>query len=122
MERKVTKKSKNKKPKLEAVCEMFDLHKQVFIDKNHDYAFAYILAGKMMEIMSQGKPVVLTTAEDHIAYQLLTRKMDKLLRFFNLRFNTKNQKVVGEKKADTMGDDAVYSLLLKDVELNGIDF
>ena len=62
-----------------------------------------------------GKPLILKTIDDHIAYQILTRRLDKITRFCNLRFGDEADKV-GESIAETVGDDAVYAMMASSYE------
>jgi hypothetical protein len=100
----------------EKILSLFELRKKVFVDKSSDYGEAYIKSGELLEkIFPNG--IILKDWRDHCSYQLITRKMDKLLRYTNLRFS-KNKKDIKVKESigDTLGDDAVYSLMLEALE------
>ena len=103
------------KTRKQKILDLFDSRKEVFNTKDSDYGEAWVKSGELFEkIFPNG--IALETWRDHCAYQLITRKMDKLLRYINLRFvNTKNQKIK-ESISDTLGDDAVYSLMLSALE------
>ena len=107
----------NTKSHVDNVCEIFEQRKDVFMKKNQDYGCSYIKSGEIMNYILDGKQPILKTAEDHMAYQLIIRKLDKLLRFCNLRF-TEHKDQVGEKIVDTISDDGVYSFMLAEIEEN----
>jgi len=96
---------------IEKVKKLFEDKKDLFIDKNSNYGCSYIKSGELIHLILEGKELNLKTPEDHIAYQIIVRKLDKLIRFITLRFTSETDKV-GEKCAETMGDDGVYSLML----------
>ena len=97
------------------ILSLFDERKKVFKKKNADYGAAYIKSGELFEkIFPEG--IVLKTWKDHCSYQLMIRKMDKLLRYINLRFNQKTSPEVLESISDTLGDDGVYSFMLSELE------
>jgi len=95
---------------------IFDENKKVFLQKANDYGQAYVKAGELLEkIFPEG--LVLKTWRDHCSYQIITRKMDKLLRYANLRFLKRNNShSVKESISDTLGDDATYSMMLAALE------
>jgi hypothetical protein len=99
-----------------SIVDLFDKRKKVFLEKSNDYGEAYLKSGELLEkIFPNG--ITLKTWKDHCSYQLITRKMDKLLRYTNLRFSeTSSIKVKDEAVSDTLGDDAVYSLMLEALE------
>jgi hypothetical protein len=105
---------------VEKVIDLFESRKQLFKDKNSNYGCSYIKAGQLMSFIMEGKELNLKTPEDHVAYQIIIRKLDKLIRFCNLRFTSEEDKV-GEKCAETMADDGVYAFMLAEIEENGID-
>lgn len=108
----------NKRQK--AIVELFDKRKKVFLEKSNDYGEAYLKSGELLEkIFPNG--ITLKTWKDHCSYQLITRKMDKLLRYTNLRFSENSIKVKDEAISDTLGDDAVYSLMLEALEEKNSD-
>lgn len=97
------------------IIKLFQKRKDVFLKKSNDYGNAYLKSGEILEkIFPQG--IILRTKKDHCSYQLLTRKLDKLLRYTNLRFSNKTSKIKDETIGDTLGDDAVYSLMLEELE------
>lgn len=97
------------------ILNIFDMRKEVFVKKNKDYGDAYILAGKLFEMIFPDG-IQLKTWNDHCAYQVMTRKMDKIARFCNLRFTDKKKAEVAESIADTLGDDGIYSFMLEELE------
>ena len=107
--------SENYKQHVERVKKMFDEKKDLFADKNSNYGCSYIKAGEILELLLGGRELKLKTHKDHIAYQIITRKLDKLVRYVNLRFGGEVDKV-GEKCAETMADDGVYSLMLAEMD------
>lgn len=100
----------------EKIIALFDERKKVFEKKNADYGCAYIKSGELFEkIFPEG--ITLKTWKDHCSYQLMIRKMDKLLRYINLRFiNKEIGAQVQESISDTLGDDGVYSFMLSELE------
>ena len=103
------------KDHVENVTKLFDKKKELFIAKNKDYSCSYLKAGTILDFIMDGEHVHLKTAEDHTAYQLLIRKLDKIIRYTTLRFGEGSDSV-GEKLAETMGDDGVYGLMLSEFE------
>ena len=101
--------------RVERVSKIFDDRKELFKKKNKDYGCSYVKTGQIMELILDGEPLNIKTAEDHIAYQLIIRKLDKLVRFCNLRF-TGQENLVHEKIADTMSDDGNYAFMLSEIE------
>jgi len=98
------------------IIDIFDKRKKVFINKNSDYGEAYIVSGKLFEKIFP-KGITLKTWEEHCAYQLIIRKMDKIVRYCNLRFSGKEKtQKVNESISDTLGDDGVYSFMLEELE------
>ena len=102
------------------ILKIFDIRREVFIKKNKDYGSAYILAGKLFEMIFPNG-IELKTWNDHCAYQVMTRKMDKIARFCNLRFTNKKKAEVAESIADTLGDDGIYSFMLEELEKTSND-
>ena len=103
------------KSRKQKIIDLFDSRKDVFDKKDSDYGEAWIKSGELFEkIFPSG--ITLNTWRDHCAYQLITRKMDKLLRYINLRFVNSGKQKVRESISDTLGDDAVYSLMLSALE------
>ena len=100
---------------IEQVCDLFEDRKTLFLEKNQNYGCSYIKAGEIMQYILDGKQPKLVTAEDHMAYQIIIRKLDKIIRFITLRFTEEHDKV-GEKTFDTMSDDGVYSFMLAQLE------
>jgi hypothetical protein len=88
-----------------------------FESKNKDYGNSYIKTGEIMALILDGKAPVVSTAEEHACYQLITRKLDKLIRYCNLKFMDKTNNV-GEKLVETMKDDGNYSLMLAELEMD----
>ena len=105
------------KKHVDEVLKIFDDRKKLFVDKNTDYGCSYVKAGKIMELILDGEMPTICTPEDHMAYQLIIRKLDKMIRFCNLRF-TFQEANVDEKLYDTMSDDGVYSFMLAEIEKN----
>lgn len=108
-------KVKKKVSRKDKILSLFDERKTIFEKKNSDYGEAYIRSGELFEkIFPEG--ITLKTWKDHCSYQLMIRKMDKLLRYINLRFNQKSSPEVLESISDTLGDDGVYSFMLAELE------
>ena len=102
---------------IKGVLSLFDEKKELFTNKNKDYGCSYLKAGKIIDLILEGKEVSLKTQEDHVSYQLLIRKLDKIIRYTTLKFGGGNDSV-GEKLSETMGDDGVYGLMLSEFETN----
>ncbi len=103
------------------VLNLFDTRKQLFFDKNSNYGCSYIKAGILMDTILEGNSLELKNSKDHMAYQLIIRKLDKLIRYCNLRFTGEKDKV-GEKLNDTMSDDGVYAFMLAELDSSGDEF
>lgn len=89
-----------------------------FEKKNADYGSSYRKSGQILfKMLGQIK---LENEQDFIEFGLLVRKMDKLMRFGNLRFTATEQKVKDESIIDTMMDDGVYSFILADERERGL--
>lgn len=99
------------------VLDLISKKKKLFEQKNADYGEAYIKGAILLQgLLPEG--VTLKTWEDHCSYQILTRRMDKLIRFVNLKF--KNQRPqVNESIIDTLTDDAMYAFMLAELFMSG---
>ena len=87
-----------------------DEKKKLFLDKNHDYGDSYIKTGKLLnELVPEG--IKLNTWKDHCEYQILIRKMDKLIRYINVKYKDSKTKV-NECLSETLCDDALYCFML----------
>lgn len=105
----------NEKTRTQKVIENIETRKKTFESKNADYGESYVKSGMILEsIFPDG--IQLKTWRDHCSYQIVIRKLDKILRYLNLRFVAKDQKVKSEKISDTLGDDAIYSFMLAELE------
>jgi len=102
---------------IQQVKILFDEKKELFIKKNENYSSSYLKYTEIIELILENKELKLKTNNDHVSYQLITRIMDKLIRFCNLRFTDQEDKV-GEKLQDTISDLAVYSLILSELQIN----
>ena len=100
---------------IESVCKLFEERKELFKNKNKNYGCSYIKAGEILNYILDNKELILKTKEDHVSYQILTRMLDKILRYSTLRF-TDQDDLVGEKIFDTISDLSVYALMLAEME------
>ena len=100
---------------IEQVKKLFDENKELFIKKNENYGCSYLKSAEIINLILEGHILNLETIDDHVAYQLITRMMDKIIRFCNLRFTSQEDKVE-EKLTDTASDLSVYSLMLAELE------
>ncbi|MEM4260774.1 MAG: hypothetical protein QXG00_06050 [Candidatus Woesearchaeota archaeon] len=104
---------------IENVYKLFDEKKELFINKNKDYGCSYIKAGMILNMILDNQKIILEKTDDHVAYQIITRMLDKIIRYCNLRFIMKDKEGnVKEKSSDTLSDLGVYSLMLSELENN----
>jgi hypothetical protein len=106
---------KNYKKEISKVIDIFMNREQLFIRKNENYGCSYIKTGEILAQIFQGSPITLQSPEDHAAYGIIVRKLDKIVRYCNLRFTGEKDKVK-EDISETIGDDGVYSFMLEGLE------
>lgn len=93
----------------EVVKDMED-RKILFQEKNAAYGDAWKKAGQILSIILPDG-VKLEDENDMIFMGVMVRKIDKLVRAINLKFNS-DVNNLGEKIQDTLQDDGVYSFML----------
>lgn len=77
--------------------------------KNDDYGDSWRKVGEILHNLADGEPVVLSSAEDHIAYGLLTRRLDKVARAYHGELLAEEQNF--ESVADSHEDEMVYAAM-----------
>ena len=96
------------------IRQIFEERKELFTKKNENYGNSFRKTGQILKIIFE-EPIKLETEKDYVTFGLVVRKLDKLVRYCNLRFTGEKDKV-GESIKDTIGDDGVYSFILQGVE------
>jgi|AntAceMinimDraft_16_1070373.scaffolds.fasta_scaffold17641_3 hypothetical protein len=105
---------------IDGVCDLFDSRKILFIEKNKNYGCSYLKSAEILKFILEDKELNLNTSGDHAAYQLITRMMDKIIRFCTLRFTEQNDSV-NESIIDTAADLSVYAAMLSEIEKNPLE-
>lgn len=82
---------------------------EVYAEKNEDYGDSWRKIGEILHLLSHGKTVELETPEDHIAYGLYTRRLDKIARAFNGEFIAEDMNF--ESIEDAHQDEMVYAAM-----------
>lgn len=77
--------------------------------KNEDYGDSWRKVGEILHSLAGGEPVTLESTEDHIAYGLLTRRLDKIARAYHGELLADNLNFEGV--VDSHQDEAVYSAM-----------
>ncbi len=99
----------------EKYLKILEEKKIQYIDKNSKYGAAYIKIGEILNIILEGKPIVLKNSDDHISFALITRRLEKICRYINLRFLTKDEdedENYEETLSETLGDDGNQAFML----------
>jgi hypothetical protein len=99
----------------EKVKKIFDERKELFIAKNADYGNSWKVTGEILHHIFYKNPPKLETANDYIAFGVITRKLDKIIRYLNLRFRAERADIP-ESVTETIGDDGVYSFMLQSLD------
>lgn len=99
----------------EAVKKVFDERKELFVAKNANYGNSWIKTGKILEIIFSENLAKLDNWEDHAAFGVLIRMLDKIVRYSHIRFTGEKDKV-GESLSDTIGDLGTYALMCAAME------
>lgn len=82
---------------------------EVYAEKNEDYGDSWRKIGEILHLLSHGETVELETPEDHIAYGLYTRRLDKIARAFNGEFVAEDMNF--ESIEDAHQDEMVYAAM-----------
>ena len=96
----------------ERISKIFDTRKNQFLEKNHDYGNSWKKTGEIINLIFGGQPILLNSTIKIIAFGVITRMLDKIVRFCNLMFVVKND-LVKEPLADTIGDLGTYAFMLE---------
>jgi hypothetical protein len=91
-----------------------------FVQKNRDYGNSYIVAGQTIQLWFP-EGVILDSQLKITFFQILVRMLDKVLRTSNLILRSKDPEVDEEKAYQTIADNGVYSFMLAEICLNGVD-
>lgn len=81
----------------------------VYARKNDDYGDSWRKVGEILHLLSNGETIELNTPEDHIAYGLYTRRLDKLARSFNGEFLADEMNF--ESVEDAHSDEMTYAAM-----------
>jgi len=88
----------------EEMADLFAARFETFVSKNLDYGSSFLTAGEVDAVYDGGP---FEDAQHANFYKLFTRCQDKEQRFYNMVFGD-GQDHVGEKIAETTGDNMVY--------------
>ncbi len=83
----------------------------LFERKNQSYSDAWTKVGKILDIIFEGETIALTGEQDYIVMEIMTRKIEKLVRFLWQTIGS-GKDLVGETALDTLKDDGIYSFML----------
>jgi hypothetical protein len=110
-----------KKPRAERVKDIAkDWVGDLFVKKNRDYGNSYIVAGQTLQLWFP-EGVVLDTQLKITFFQILVRMIDKILRTANLILKGVEPEVAEEKAYQTIADNGVYSFMMAEICLNGVE-
>ena len=91
------------------VPDIMEAWTNTFRNKNSNYGNSWLLTGQTISLwFPQG--VKLDTVRKQVVHGLLTRMLDKIIRFAHLELLGEDDKV-GEKSAETVGDLGVYGFM-----------
>jgi hypothetical protein len=91
------------------VPDIMEAWTSTFRNKNSNYGNSWLLTGQTISLwFPQG--VNLDTVRKQIVHGLLTRMLDKIIRFAHLELLGEADKV-GEKSSETVGDLGVYGFM-----------
>jgi len=82
---------------------------ETYEQKNDDYGDSWRKVGEILHELADGEPVTLETPEDHIAYGLLTRRLDKIARAYHGELLA--DELNFESVTDSHEDEAVYAAM-----------
>ena len=91
----------------ELLTQLSELYKK----KNEDYGSSWTKTGEILEILFEGKEIKINSIKDYNVLALLIRILDKICRFTNIYFISKNMKI-NEKLVETASDTSVYWSML----------
>jgi hypothetical protein len=77
--------------------------------KNSDYGDSWRKVGEILHDLADGEPVTLNSPEDHIAYGLLTRRLDKIARAYHGELLA--DELNFESVLDSHQDESVYAAM-----------
>lgn len=96
----------------ETIIKGFDKAKDLFERKNTSYSNAWVKVGQIFNIIFEGKEVKLSTERDFIIQEIMTRKLEKFIRFLWQSLGENAEELVGEGALETLEDDGVYAFML----------
>lgn len=96
----------------ERIIGAFEEAKDFFVKKNTSYSNAWVKVGKIFEILFEGKEIKLSTEKDFIIMEIMTRKLEKFIRFLWQSLGEDAEELVGENVLETLKDDGIYSFML----------
>jgi hypothetical protein len=83
---------------------------ETYREKENDYGKSWTLGGEVLHLLAGGKPVTLETVDDFIAIGLFTRRLDKIIRAFNLEF-LQDEDPAFESVVDSHADESTYAAM-----------
>lgn len=95
---------------MKAPDEILTQNATTYRAKEEDYGKSWTLGGEILHKMAGGVPVVLETPEDFIAFGLFTRRLDKIIRAFNLEFLQEDDPSF-ESIVDSHADESTYAAM-----------
>lgn len=90
-------------------AEILDSGGETYARKNDDYGDSWRKVGEILHSLADGEPVELVSVEDHIAYGLLTRRLDKVARAYHGELLAEDMNF--ESVTDSHKDESVYSAM-----------
>lgn len=91
------------------VPEIMETWVKTFRDKNSNYGNSWLLTGQTIAMWFPNG-ILLDTIRKQIVHGLITRMLDKIIRFAHLELLGEPDKV-GEKSSETVGDLGVYGFM-----------
>lgn len=91
------------------VPKIMELWTATFRNKNSNYGNSWLLTGQTLAMWFPNG-ILLDTVRKQIVHGLITRMLDKIIRFAHLELLCEKDKV-GEKSSETVGDLGVYGFM-----------
>lgn len=96
----------------ETIIEGMEKAKELFKRKNTSYSNAWVKVGQIFNILFEGKEIKLSTEKDFVIMEIMTRKLEKFIRFLWQSLGEDAQELVGENALETLEDDGIYAFML----------